>query len=198
MKRYADSPHYTQVGRGRTVLAEQIKLTLTLTLTGCLLLALETTLFARLFPPFLGMGRAAPSMGILFCMAAGFLYGERVGGGYGLFLGFLSDCMDYASGETAVMILPLLYFLFGYLSGMVGKRRLAHNLPSFVVFAIIGGGLECLFEIGRAALRIGTLPPLPWIYQGLLPIWILTVLLSPAVYGILWLERWLLGRRRGR
>ncbi len=183
---------YTPVSRGRTVLIEQIKLTVTLALTGCLLLALETTALAHIRLPVGGMGAAAPSLGILFCMAVGFLHGDRAGGIAGLITGWLADC----TGRGGMMLLPLLYFLCGYCAGNIGKRRLAHNLPSFAVFSLVGGGIECLFSIGYAALSIRGIPPGTWILRGLVPVWILTVLFSPLVYGILWGERWLLDRQK--
>ncbi len=194
--RRSDTVRYTQIGGGRAVLTEQIILVVTLTLTGCLLLAMETTLFARISLSSLGMGRAAPSLGLLFCMSAGFLYGERVGGGFGLFVGFLADSMDYSREGTGIMLLPLICFLFGSVSGIVGKRRLAHNLPSFTVFVIFGGGVECLIGILGACVQYRSFPPISWIWQGLMPIWVLTVFFSPIVYGILYFEKWLMGHRK--
>ncbi len=194
-RRNRNAIHYTPVDHGRTYLSERIILTLTLTLTGCLLLAMETTLFGRISLSSLGMGRAAPSLGFLFCMAAGFLYGESVGGICGLVMGFLADSMDYTRGGSGIMLLPLLYFLCGYISGVIGKRRLAHNLPSFMVFSIIGGGVECVYGVMSATLKSGGVPPALWIYRGLVPIWILTVFFSPVVYGWMYLEKRLIHQR---
>ncbi len=185
---------YTQVGRGRSVLSEQVRLILILTLTGCILLSLETTAPGRIPLPF-GLGRAAPSLGLLFCMAAGFLFDERVGGGFGLFMGYLADCVDYFGEGSGVMIWPLVYFLFGFFSGVVGRRRLAHNLPSFLVFAAVGGGVEALLLAAEAALHLKGLPPAEWLWRGVLPVWLLTVIVSPLVYLILRLERHLIGGR---
>ncbi len=196
MKNHAKAVRYTQVERGHSIRLEQIKLMVTLTLTGCLLLALETTALGRIPLSFLGMGRAAPSLGLIFCMAVGFLHGERMGGGYGLLIGFLADCMDYSREGSGILLLPLIYFLFGYLFGIVGKRRLAHNLPSFAVLAFVGGGIECLLGLARATLQARSLPPLDWIYHALLPVWLLSTLFAPAVYGLLWLEKKLLGLRK--
>ncbi len=195
MNRRPQTLHYTQVGKGRAVLSEQILLVVILTLTGCFLLSMESTVFGRISLASLGMGRAAPSLGILFCMSVGFLYDERIGGGYGIAMGFLADSMDYTREGSGVMLLPLLYFLFGYCSGVVGKRRLAHNLPSFLVFSMVGGGVECLVGILVAFVRGGGLPPFVWIYKGLFPVWILTVFFSPVVYGVMYSEKWLMGHR---
>ena len=179
---------FTPVGTGRRVLLEQIRLALLLAATGLLLIGLETTALSRIRIPLFGWQAAAPALGLLFSMAVGFLHGEREGGITGLLCGWLTDA---AAGET-VMLLPLLYFLCGYLSGTVGKRRLAHNLPSFAVFAAVGGGLRFLTALCLAAVDLRALPPAVWIWRGLVPPWVLTFLFSFAVYGAVKGEMWLL------
>jgi rod shape-determining protein MreD len=170
------------------VLTEQLLLTATVTLTGLILIGLETTALSRIPIPLFGWQAAAPSLGLLLSMAVGFLHGEREGGLTGLFCGWLTDA---TMGES-LMLYPLLYFLCGYLSGTVGKRRLAHNLPSFAVFAVFGGGLKCLTVIAVAAFRLRAIPPAVWVWKGLIPSWVLTVLFSVAVYGIVKGEQWIL------
>lgn len=179
---------YTAVGTGHKVLTEQIKLAVTLTLTGLVLIGLETTALSRIPIPLFGWQAASPALGLLFSMAVGFLHGEREGGVTGLMAGWLAD----VTMSDGAMLSPLLYFLCGYLSGTVGKRRLAHNLPSFVVFSVIGGGLRCLWAVCLAAVELRGLPPTVWVWTGLVPAWVLTVLFSAAVYGVVWAERWLL------
>lgn len=164
---------------------EQIRIVTTLVLTGCLLVAMETTVFSRplwlLRWPF---GCASPSLGLLFSMAVGFLWGEREGCLTGLLAGWLCD-----AGDADIILLPLLFLLCGYVSGEIGRRRLAQNLPSFTVFAILGGGLELLFTVARAALALRALPPMVWVTHELIPVWLLTVLFSPVIYGIVYVER---------
>lgn len=183
---------YRAVGSKRRVLAEQIKLAVTLFLTGGMMIALETTVCAHVPVPLFGWSTAAPALGLLFSMAVGFLYSEREGGIAGLACGWLSDAVSTGASVHGMMVLPLLYFLCGYLSGIIGRRRLAHNLPSFMVFSVFGGGLKCLFTVGLAVLELHTLPPVEWVWRGLVPAWALTVAASAAVYGILWGERKLL------
>lgn len=183
---------YRSVGSGRKVMTEQIRLAAFLFVTGCVLIALETTVLSRISIPLFGWSSAAPALGLLFSMAVGFLHGEREGGITGLLCGCLSDATSTGSAVYGMMLLPLLYFLCGYMSGTVGKRRLAHNLPSFMVFSIVGGGLKFLLSLGKAFLELKTLPPVSWIWRGLIPAWILTVLFSAAVYGIVWGEQKLL------
>jgi len=176
---------YSAISGGRKVLTEQIILAAVLGVTGCLLIALESTLLSRIPLPIFGWQTAYPALGLLFSMAVGFLHGEREGGVTGLLSGILTD----AAGSETVMVLPLLYFLCGYLSGTVGKRRLAHNLPSFLVFALVGGGLFALTSIGRAAIASRSFPAPIWIWRGVVPVWLATLAFSPAVYGIVWGEK---------
>ena len=184
---------YTAVGTGRPVLVEQLHLAALLLVTGIILVALETTALSRIRIPLFEWQAAAPSLGLLFSMAVGFLHGEREGGITGLLCGWLSDS---TTGE-AMMLLPLLYFLCGYLSGTVGKRRLAHNLPSFGIFAAVGGGLKCLLSVGLAAVDLGALPPAVWVWRGLIPSLVLTVLFSAAVYGIVKGEQMIMKSAKG-
>ena len=179
---------YTSIGTGRKVLTEQIKLAAALALTGLVLMGLETTALSHIRIPLFGWQAASPALGLLFSMAVGFLHGEREGAVTGLLAGWLAD----ATLSRGMMLYPLLYFLCGCLSGTVGKRRLAHNLPSFMVFSVIGGGLRCLWAVCTAAAELKSLPPAVWVWTGLVPAWALTVLFSAAVYGIVWIERWLL------
>ncbi|MBQ3508264.1 MAG: hypothetical protein IJA91_06925 [Clostridia bacterium] len=183
---------YRSVGAGRKVLLEQIKLVITLSLTGCILIALETTCLSRIPIPLFGWSCASPALGLLFSMAVGFLYGEREGGVTGLLCGWLSDATSTGTAAFGMMLLPLLYFLCGYMSGTVGKRRLAHNLPSFIIFSVVGSGLKFFLSVGQAVLDLQSLPPMEWIWRGPTPAWVMTVLFSTALYGIVWGERKLL------
>ena len=179
---------YKPIGTRRKLLLERIKLAIVLSITGCLLIAAETTVLSHIPIPLFGWSSASPSLGLLFCMAVGFLFDEREGGITGLLCGWLSE----ATGSGHMMLLPLLYLLCGYMSATVGRRRLAHNLPSFAVFSIVGGGMRCLYLIGMEMLSGGGIPPHEWIWRGLVPSWVMTVLFSFVVYGIVWGERRLL------
>ena len=179
---------YRSVGSGRRVLLEQIRLILVLFFTGGVMLALETTVCSRIPVLLPGMNLrivyGTPALGLLFSMAVGFLYGEREGGITGMMAGWLTDAVSVDAAVYGMMVLPILYFLCGYMSGTVGRRRLAHNLPSFLVFATVGGGIKCLFSIGQAYLSAGALPPPSWILGGILPSLILTVIFSAPLYLI--------------
>ena len=186
MPRRTDGIRYRASRGRRTVLLEQINLAVVLSLTGLMMIALETTLLSRVPIPFFGWTAASPALGLLFSMAVGFLHGEQEGGVTGMLCGWL---IDSAGADMGIMLLPLLYLLCGYMSGTVGKRRLAHNLPSFMVFSIFGGGMYSLFSLGRVMLLLRGMPPVFWIWNGLMPGWLLTVIFSPAVYAIVWGEK---------
>lgn len=179
---------YTAVGSRRRVWIEQLRLGIALTVTGLVLLALETTVLGRIPLPFLHRG--APALSLLFTLGVGYLHGEREGGVAGLLTGWLADATD----GGGLLLLPLAYFLCGFLCGLVGKRRLAHNLPSFAVFSLGGGMALGGFTLLDAAFTVRGIPPVLPILWGFLPVLILTVLFSPAVYGLLWVERRLLVR----
>ena len=189
--RFTGGIRYVSVGTHRPALREQIRFICLFWVTGLVLIGLETTALSHIRIPLFGWQAAAPALGLLFSMAVGFLHGEREGGITGLVCGWLSD----ATMGAGVMLYPLLYFLCGYLSGTIGKRSLAHNLPSFAVFSVIGGGLKCLISVLTAAMEVQSIPPVVWVWKGLVPAWILTVLFSVAVYGIVWGEQWLLNSK---
>lgn len=176
---------YTSTGKSRRLATEQILLIVSLSITGCILIAVESSLPLVLPFPILGWQAASPALGLLFSMAVGFLHSEREGGIAGLIAGFL---VDGAMG-SGILLMPLLFFLGGYLSGISGRRRLAHNLPSFMVFSLAGGLLYCLFILLREVILERMLPSPLWIWQGLVPVWILTVLVSPIPYLLVWGEK---------
>lgn len=171
---------FVQSSRRRRFLSDQIRLVILISLSACALIALQTTVLSRFPLPFSWCGPAAPSLAFLLVLAVGFRMGEQEGSICGLAVGWLCD----AIGSRDVMLLPLLYFLCGWLSGVVGRRRLAHNLPSFFVFAMCGGVLEAAYKYLLAAADTRAFPPPVWMLQALFPPLFLTVLFSPAVYGL--------------
>lgn len=150
-------------------------------LLSCVTVALQTTLLGRVTLPFLSP--AAPSLGLLLVLAAGYLLDRESGGICGLVTGFLCD----AAGDGGLFILPLIYFLCGYAAGAVGRRILGHNLPSFAVFAAVGAVVDGGIMGARAVLSLRGLPPVGWMLHAILPRMILTVLFSPAVYAAAYL-----------
>ncbi len=188
-RRDSERPQYTAVASGRRVFMVQIRSILFLSLLGCILLAMETTVLSRIPMPLLSP--ASPSLALLFVMAVGFCYGWGEGAVTGLTAGWLAD----ASGGPAIMLLPALYCLLGYLSGLLGNRRLAHNMPSFWVFSFVGGLIEAIFYIVRETVFLREIPPMNWSIHHCIPALILTVLAAPVVYGLVYWEKRLFGSK---
>lgn len=152
-----------------------------------LLLPLEGVLGRLRLPPF---SPGAPWLGLLLVMSAGYLFDREHGGAMGLFVGLLADCMS-----DGIMLRPLSYFLLGWLAGQLAHARLAHNLPSFAVFAAVGSVVEGLFRIAASAAAGQGIPPISFVWYSVLPHVIMTVLFSPGVYGIVYLIRKVIVRR---
>ena len=188
---------YRSSTRRRRVLITRLRFVLCLCLAGILLVACENTLLSAIPLPLTswilslvgvhdgGLLRAAPALGLLFAMAVGFLLGEEEGSLAGLLTGLLCEAATASVGvvETAIL-LPILFALCGGLSGLLCKRGLGQNWPSFLVFAAVGGALTVGFELIRAALSAGGFPPLSYALLYTVPRWITTTLASPLVYGV--------------
>lgn len=154
-------------------------------LLSCILLALEGVLARLRLPP---LPPGGPWLGLLLVLAVGYLFDGEHGGVLGLFVGFLADCMG-----SGMMLRPLSYFLLGWLAGSLALSRLAHNMPSFAVFAAVGAAAEGLFRVLSAALSARAVPPVSFLWFSVLPHIVLSVLFSPLVYGVVFLVRRLLG-----
>ncbi len=148
----------------------------------CVLLAAESALARLRLPPFAAGG---PWLGLLLVLAAGYLFDREHGGALGLITGLLAACM----GPAGLMLRPLSYFLLGWLAGALAHSRLAHNLPSFAVFAAVGASAEGLFRYAAAAAAAHALPPASFFPYAVIPHIVMCVLFSPAVYGIVYAVR---------
>lgn len=157
-----------------------IKLLLISLFTLCLLAAMQTTVLSKIFLPFIPSGR--PSLCLLFTLAAGYRFGEREGGTCGLMAGMITECVNMEPLFGGIMILPLIYCLFGYISGALSQRLLAGNLPSFMIYAMVGAFLEEGCRLILTMITIKSFPPINYFLGGLLPAWIVTVLFSPLIY----------------
>ena len=146
----------------------------------CLLLSLETTWFSRLSIPLLGkVGQGAPALGLLFFMAVAYKFGERDGCVAGCITGFMYECL----GGGGYLFLPLYFAIVGYAVGVVAKKFLAQNAPSFVIYAVMGGFLDGLRVYVTTCFEIGGLAPYQFVLYALLPRFLWTVLFSLLVYA---------------
>ncbi len=169
--------HTPSGGRNPWLRWEKIKKWVLGVVVAVLSAALQTTLLSRLPLPWLSP--ASPSLTLLCTLAAGFFLGEREGAIMGLMAGFFAEA---ATGE-GIMLLPLLYTLCGYLVGWLSRDHLAHNLPSYLVWAAIGGVWEQAVRYVAAAIRTASLPPAVMLGRDLFPHLIMTLLFAPLIYG---------------
>lgn len=145
-------------------------------ISACVLLAIEERLYRLRIPP---LAAGAPWLGLLLSLAVGYIYGNEHGAVMGLGVGFLADCLS-----DGIMLRPLSYMLVGWLAGVLADVLLAHNLPSFSVFVAVGACLEGVFRYAATVLTAGELISGRFFLYGVLPHLLMTVLFSPAVYGM--------------
>lgn len=146
----------------------------------CLLGGIQTTLLAKI--PLFFLPSASPNLCLLLVLATGCVFGEKEGGICGFFGGIVAECLSMDALLGGIMLLPLVYSILGYASGVLFPKILAGNLPSFLVFAAAGSCFNGGFRYILLILKIGGLPSFSFLTHGLLPVWILTVLFSPLVY----------------
>ena len=146
----------------------------------CLLLALETTWLSGMYLPFLGeAGRGSPALGWIFAVAVAFLLGERDGCIAGCITGFMYECLTGAG----YMFLPLFGGLMGYIFGWMSKKFLGKNIPSFMVYAMMGGCLDGLRLYVTNCLRIGGLVSYHYLLYGILPRFLWSMIFAILVYS---------------
>lgn len=146
----------------------------------CLLIALETTVFSALPFPFLGQGgRSAPALGCLLFLAIACVFGEREGCVAGCMTGFAYECLT----GSGYLFLALFYGIVGYVAGLLFKKFLAQNAPSFLVFATVGCLVECMRAYTVACISTASLVPYPYLLYALLPRFIWSVFFALAVYA---------------
>ena len=146
----------------------------------CLLAALETTWLSKIPLWILPSGR--PYLCLLFVLAAGYVFGEREGCVCGLMGGIVTECVTMEPLFGGIMVFPLVYCGLGYLSGVLSKKILAGNLPSFIVYGGVGYLMDGCFRLALTLLKTGGVPPVAYIMGSFLPALVLTILFSPIVY----------------
>lgn len=137
--------------------------------------ALEDTVFAKM--PF-GF-RGSPALLLLVVATLGYFFGEQAGALCGLFAGVMADITT-----GGMMLSPMIFMLYGYACGVGSKRFLAHNLPSFLIFCMVGILWEGLCESMWMTIDSRSLLPFAYLTQDKLPSALLTLAVSPAFYGL--------------
>lgn len=146
----------------------------------CVLAALETTVLSRI--PLVLLPHGRPPLCLLFVLACGYLLGEKEGCVCGLLGGFAAECTCMTPTLGGIMLLPLVYCLLGYAAGALSEEFLAKNLPSFVVYALLGTCAAACFDMLLLFVS-GGFSVLHYLYGSLLPQLILTLPTAPALYG---------------
>lgn len=98
---------------------------------GMTLLALsliQTTILHRF--PILG---TIPDLCLLFVLGTAMFDGAENGGAVGIAAGFLENAL----GGAGISLLPLLFFVVGYGTGLLAGKALARTFPSYMVFALV-------------------------------------------------------------
>lgn len=144
--------HRITFSRNSDIYAARIKIIIFGALFSCVLCALESTWFSAVRLPLFGY--SSPLLCLGLALAAGFLIGEREGGAVGLFSGFLCECAD---GDW-IFIYPLLFFIFGYLTGILTDLILGKNLPSYLVFMWVSSLAVCAVDILTQTVTEGGVP----------------------------------------
>ena len=98
---------------------------------GLILLALaltQTTVLHRF--PILG---TIPDLCLLFVLGTAMFDGAENGGAVGIAAGFLENAL----GGVGISLLPLLFFVIGYGTGLLAGKALARTFPSYMIFALV-------------------------------------------------------------
>ena len=158
-------------------------------LVGVLLLLvslLQVSFFARF--QLLGV---TPNLMIVTVLCIAFFGGEHMGAVVGISAGFLIDSL----GATGIILLPLCYFLLGYLVGHFASRASARGFVSYLAYlasTLLFGAVITLIDtaITYESLHFG-----PLLVHTLLPEALVTAIAGLVLFFPIKLFCALLGRR---
>lgn len=153
----------------------------------CILTALETTCLSRIPLPILPSG--SPALGFLMILTWGYTFGEKQGCICGLVGGIIIECAEMEPMLGGIMILPLVYCIMGYASGVMSKRFLAGNVWSFEIYALMGLILDGVLRLLLIFIKTDHISFGAFLMGDLLPRIIISLLFAPAVYGIVYLYK---------
>ena len=94
-----------------------------------LALSLIQTTALHLFPI---MG-TIPDLCLLFVLGTAMFDGAENGGAVGIAAGFLENAL----GGVGISMLPLIFFIIGYGTGLLAKKALARTFPSYMIFSLV-------------------------------------------------------------
>ena len=91
----------------------------------------------------------SPAITLALVCATGFIFGDKYGAIFAIFAGALIDILSSAGFS----LIPVTYFLCGYLCGKLRGVILRVNFPSFLVFATLAGIVREIFTLIYFALN---------------------------------------------
>ncbi len=158
-------------GNGKRISARSIIKYAVLVLSVCILSCMQTSFF-KLFGSPVGLA-------FLFVLATGFLFSEREGAIIGTVGGVIIDSL----GGGVIYLSPLVYMLIGYFCGFLSKKFLSRNLPSFLVYALMAELIKQVVNLLYFVMLSDNFNLMQIFMYSIVPDYISTVLLSPALYG---------------
>ena len=84
---------------------------------------------------------SVPSFTLALICAIGFILGDKFGAIFGLVAGFFIDLLS----GFGFSLIPIMYFLCGYLCGRLKGTFLSSNFPSFLLYGALAGVLREIF-----------------------------------------------------
>lgn len=84
-----------------------------------------------------------PAASFALVCAIGFVGGEKMGA----VLGIIGGILVGALGGTGVLLAPIPYLLCGYLCGALSGWFLSENLPSFLIYSLLAGGVYEVYTL---------------------------------------------------
>ena len=137
---------------------------------------LQTSLVARIAQAI--PHGAVPDLLLAAVIAIAIFDGERTGAVAGIAAGFLAGAL----GGTGVNLLPLVYMQCGYVCGIWSTMSLSANFASWCVYMLAAGVARAAVTLVGVALTYPDYGLVDVAARVLLPEFIATVAVSPAVY----------------
>jgi rod shape-determining protein MreD len=125
---------------------------------------------------------AAPAITLALVCAVGFIFGDKYGAIFAIFAGALIDILSSAGFS----LIPVMYFICGYLCGKLRGVILRVNFPSFLVFATLAGVIREIFTLIYFALHSKSFELSKLIIELLIPEYFAYIVcVIPAYFAVL-------------
>lgn len=154
------------------------------------LLLLISLLQVSFFARFQVLG-VTPDLMIVTVLCIAFFGGEHMGACVGLAAGFLLDSL----GSTGIVLLPLFYFLLGYLAGHLAGRTPARGYVTYLCYLGVTLLYRVMITTVYAVITYESLHPGPLLVHTLLPEALVTAIGGLVLYFPIKLFCAFLGKR---